>query len=107
MPELLHQLTEGDLDAEPREFFLGEAAPPRPGHPPSQCCSARRRRLIREVLVAGFIAMACIMAGALSYVYVNDIVIFPDSGEEEDEAQEEAAGARAFTRGVQYGWNTP
>jgi hypothetical protein len=46
------------------------------------------------------------MAGALSYVYVNDIVIFPDSGEEEGEAQEEAAGARALTRGVQFGWNS-
>jgi hypothetical protein len=66
--------------------------------------AARRRRLIREVLVAGCIAVVCIMAGALSYVYVNDIVIFPDSGEEEGEAQEEAAGARAFTRGVEFGW---
>ena len=68
--------------------------------------AARRRRLVREVLVAGCIAVVCIMAGALSYVYVNDIVIFPDSGEEEDEAQEEAAGARVFTRGVQFGWNS-
>jgi polysaccharide chain length determinant protein (PEP-CTERM system associated) len=66
--------------------------------------AARRRRLIREVLVAGCIAVVCIMAGALSYVYVNDIVIFPDSGEEEGEAQEEAAGARAFTRGVEFRW---
>jgi hypothetical protein len=56
------------------------------------------------VLVAGCIAVVCIMAGALSYVYVNDIVIFSDSGEEEGEAQEEAAGARAFTRGVEFGW---
>ena len=47
------------------------------------------------------------LAGTVGLVLEStDIVIFSDSGEEEDEVQGEATGARAFTRGVQFGWNS-
>ena len=51
---------------------------------------------------AGAVVLTCLAGGVLSYIYVNDIVIFSNEGEEE-EAQEEAVDVGAFIRGPGIG----
>ena len=42
---------------------------------------ARRKRAIREVLAAVAVVVFCLVGGGVTYVYVNDISLFPVSVE--------------------------
>ncbi len=66
--------------------------------------AARRRQRAREILVAGGIAALFLLGGAVSYVYVNDVQIFPssDAGEEDRDGESEA---RRRIQGMNLGWN--
>jgi hypothetical protein len=66
--------------------------------------AARRRQRAREILVAGGIVALFLLGGAVSYVYVNDVQIFPssDAGEEDRNGESEA---RRRIQGMNLGWN--
>ncbi len=66
--------------------------------------AARRRQRAREILVAGGIVVLFLLGGAVSYVYVNDVQIFPssDAGEEDRNGESEA---RRRIQGMNLGWN--
>jgi uncharacterized protein involved in exopolysaccharide biosynthesis len=65
---------------------------------------ARRRQRVREILVAGGIAALCLAGGAVSYVYVNDVEIFPSSDASEEDRDEEPEARRRMQE-MNLGWN--
>ncbi len=66
--------------------------------------AARRRQRAREILVAGGIVALFLLGGAVSYVYVNDVQIFPSSDASEEDRDEESE-ARRRIQGMNLGWN--
>ena len=66
---------------------------------------ARRRQRIREILVAGGVAVLCLLGGVVSYVYVNDIEIFRINDVQEEVLDEEPEARRRVQETI-LGWNS-
>jgi len=57
--------------------------------------ASRRGRVIRELLAVGAVVLFCLVGGAATYVYVNDVTLFPDSTESglpEAEGEQSSSG---------------
>ena len=59
---------------------------------------ARRRRLIRDALAAGVVAVFCLIGGAVTYIVVNDVAVFATADEVEEDPVEDDEQARAAHR---------
>ena len=66
---------------------------------------ARRRQRTREILVAGGIAVLCLLGGVVSYVYINDVEIFRINDVQEELLDEEPEARRRVQETI-LGWNS-
>ncbi len=64
---------------------------------------ARRRRFIREALAAAMVAVFCLIGGAVTYIYVNDVALFAPGDEVEEDQVEDEEQARAVDRSWRWG----